>query len=297
MGGAFQTSREIFNNPIWQDVIKFRLFFYIVGNAVFSDEGVKQGNILIKRGQFLRSYRNLAADLEYLDNKSLKKYSISVIKKKVDQLVKEERLEIEETELGTLFTVVNYAMYQGFEHYKKQNREQSENGSRTVREQSENNNNVNKDNKDLSNDDDVLEEPKQQSSFEQELIAKYMQLAAIPGFDIPEYQKTAVRQVVESGILPVDAMKYLEECFQEYKPKHSRDKINSFGYCATVILNKHAQAQAPQNPQARRGYGKKPIRQEHIPEWFDKKQEVEESPEVIEARKAEMEEMLKQFRR
>jgi hypothetical protein len=135
MGGAFQTSREIFNNPIWQDVIKFRLFFYIVGNAVFSEEGVKQGSILIKRGQYLRSYRNLAADLEYLENKSLKRYSISVIKKKIDQLVSEERLKIEETELGTLFTVVNYAVYQGFDHYKTHNREQSENSPRTVREQ------------------------------------------------------------------------------------------------------------------------------------------------------------------
>lgn len=144
MGGAFQTSREIFKHPIWNDVIKFRLFFFIVGNAVFSDQGVRVGNLTLKRGQFLRSYRNLANDLEYLDNRSLKKYSISVLKKKVDQLVKENRLEIEDTELGTLFTVVNYAMYQGFDHYKNS----TENRARTARERGENNNNkVNKDNK------------------------------------------------------------------------------------------------------------------------------------------------------
>lgn len=137
MGGAFQTSREIFSNPIWTDVIKFRLFFFIYGNAVFSDEGVKVGNITLKRGQFLRSYRNLANDLQYLDNRSLKIYSISVLKKKVDQLVKENRLKVEDTELGTLFTVVNYSLYQGFEHYKNR----TENGARTGREQRENNNN------------------------------------------------------------------------------------------------------------------------------------------------------------
>lgn len=141
MGGAFQTSREIFKHPIWNDVIKFRLFFFIVGNAVFSDKGVRVGHITLKRGQFLRSYRNLAIDLEYLDNRSIKKYSTSVLKKKVDQLVKEERLKVEDTELGTLFTVVNYAMYQGFDHYKIQ----TENSARTEREQRENNNN--KDNK------------------------------------------------------------------------------------------------------------------------------------------------------
>lgn len=159
MGGAFQTSRDIFTNPIWQDVPKFRIFFYIVGNAVFSDEGVRVGNITVQRGQFLRSYRNLQSDLEYLDNRSVKKYSLSVIKKKIDQLVNEERLKIEDTELGTLFTVVNYALYQGFDHYKNRTensvrteREQGENSVRTERERSENNNNkdnkVNKDKKD-----------------------------------------------------------------------------------------------------------------------------------------------------
>lgn len=153
MKGAFQISREIFENPIWQDVIKFRIFFFIVGNAVFAEEGVTIQNIHVKRGQFLRSYRNLINDLEYLDNRSLKKYSISVISKKIDQLVKEERLKIENTELGTLFTVVNYDEYQGFERYKaptengaRTEREHSENSTRTERERSENNNkNVNKD--------------------------------------------------------------------------------------------------------------------------------------------------------
>src|SRR5690606_9672115 len=105
-----------------------------VGNAVFAEEGVTIQNIHVKRGQFLRSYRNLVNDLEYLDNRSLKKYSISVISKKIDQLVKEERLKIESTELGTLFTVVNYDEYQGFDRYKKE----SENGARTAREHSEN---------------------------------------------------------------------------------------------------------------------------------------------------------------
>lgn len=141
MKGAFQTSREIFDNPIWQDVPKFRIFFYIYGNAVFSEEGVRIGDITVKRGQYLRSYRNLISDLEYIENKSIKKYSVSVIKRKVDQLVKENRLKIEDTEYGTLFTVVNYEEYQGFERYKKDNVEQRRNSVGTAEEQQRNNNN------------------------------------------------------------------------------------------------------------------------------------------------------------
>ncbi|WP_105101354.1 DnaD domain-containing protein [Microbulbifer pacificus] len=146
MKGAFQTSREIFENPIWNDIPKFRIFFYIYGNAVFAKEGTTVAGMHLKRGQYLRSFRNLQEDLTFVENRSVKKYSLSVIKNKVDQLVKENRLKIEGTELGTLFTVVNYESYQGFDNYKKQNLERSENGERTQSERSENNNkNVNKD--------------------------------------------------------------------------------------------------------------------------------------------------------
>ncbi|WP_406944511.1 DnaD domain-containing protein [Halobacillus sp. SY10] len=147
MGGAFLTSRDVFSNPIWNDVPKFRIFFYIYGNAVFSEDGTRVAGIKLERGQFLRSYRNLRDDLEYLENRSVKKYSLSLIKRKVDQLVKEDRLKIEETELGTLFTVVNYASYQGFDKYKNNNenaerteREQNKNDNGTQREQKRNNN-------------------------------------------------------------------------------------------------------------------------------------------------------------
>lgn len=140
MKGAFQTSREIFENPIWTDIPKFRIFFYIYGNAVFAKEGTTVAGMHLKRGQFLRSYRNLREDLAYIENRSVKKYSLSVIKNKIDQLVKENRLKIESAELGTLFTVVNYEEYQRLDNYKKQNLERSENGERTQSERSENNN-------------------------------------------------------------------------------------------------------------------------------------------------------------
>ena len=74
--GAFQTSREIFENPIWSDVVKFRIFFYIYGNAVFANEGTDVAGIHIKRGQFLRSYRNLQQDLSYMEKRAIKMYSL-----------------------------------------------------------------------------------------------------------------------------------------------------------------------------------------------------------------------------
>lgn len=91
------------------------------------------------------------------------------------------------------------------------------------------------------------------------LIQKYMQLAAIPGFDIPELQKIPVRQVIDAGVPIEDALVYLEECFQQYPKKHARDKINSFSYCATFILNKHADKQSAEKGYRKGSYKSKQI--------------------------------------
>ncbi|HFQ6393456.1 TPA: hypothetical protein ACHSF7_003015, partial [Listeria monocytogenes] len=142
-------SREIFANDIWTDVIKFRIFFFIVGNAVFSEKGVTKGGIQVGRGQYLRSFRNLREDLVYYDNNAEKFYALSTIKEKIDDLVNEERIKITTTKLGTLFTVCNYALYQDLSNYSKHSSERLPNSHRTATEQLPNNNkNVKKDKND-----------------------------------------------------------------------------------------------------------------------------------------------------
>lgn len=49
-------------------------------------------------------------------------------------------MAIEATEYGTLFTVLNYAVYQSFEHYEGGNAERHLNSIRTANVQSPNNN-------------------------------------------------------------------------------------------------------------------------------------------------------------
>lgn len=158
MKGAFIVSRDIFENSIWDDVQKFRIFLFILGNAVFKEEGVRKGSVFIGRGQYLRSYRNLQRDLEYLDNRTIKQYSLSTIKRKISKLVEEERLKIEETELGTLFTVVNYDRYQVLDNYKSElgtALEQQENTNETPKEQRGNNNKYVKKGKNVKNDKNI----------------------------------------------------------------------------------------------------------------------------------------------
>ncbi|OBZ08015.1 hypothetical protein [Bacillus sp. FJAT-26390] len=139
-GGAFQTSREIFGHSIWKNIVEFRLFFLIYGNAVFSEEGVKiDESLTLQRGQWLRSTRKIQEDLEYIENRQVKQYSTSTINRAIKSLshVKVQMLCTKTHELGTVFTVVNYEQYQGFGGYRNM-----ELGTQlgTVAKQSRNNN-------------------------------------------------------------------------------------------------------------------------------------------------------------
>ena len=144
MTGAFLISRCMFDKPMWQNIMQFRLFFYLVGHAVYLPQGVKVGNILVKRGQILRSYRNLQKDLAYKENHTIKTYSLAQLKRAVSYLCSLRACDVFVTELGTLFTIVNYEQYQDFKHYKKKG---LGTGLGTDLEQMGNNNNLgNKDN-------------------------------------------------------------------------------------------------------------------------------------------------------
>jgi len=140
MGGVFQVDRDIFKHGIWTNVTEFRLFLFLLGNAVFSEEGVKKGDLIIQRGEFLRSLRNLREDLVYFENNAEKCYSLSTIKRTVDKLVKDGRIKKTETKLGTLFKIVNYEYYQGFTRFDKEDLKQDWNSVGTALEQHWNNN-------------------------------------------------------------------------------------------------------------------------------------------------------------
>ncbi|MCF7740964.1 MAG: hypothetical protein K9N00_04135 [Candidatus Marinimicrobia bacterium] len=121
--GYFKIDRKIFESDIWLKTMDLRLFIYLIGQTRWNKEPntkYKSKGIIIKRGQFLRSYRNLQNDLEYIDNNRIEKYSVMKIKRAVDRLKKQDRIKTETTPLGTLFTVVNYLKYQNIKENDKE---------------------------------------------------------------------------------------------------------------------------------------------------------------------------------
>lgn len=109
----FKMSRAVFDSDLWHDVSTFRLFMLLIGKATPFD-GKKVGGETLRKGQYLRSYEKLREDLAYKMGRGQKKYSTKTIHNCLQKLIKAGRVTIRETELGTVFTVVNYVKYQEF---------------------------------------------------------------------------------------------------------------------------------------------------------------------------------------
>ncbi|QHM51361.1 hypothetical protein C7M41_00031 [Pediococcus acidilactici] len=233
MKGAFQTSREIFENPIWTDVIKFRIFFYIYGNAVFAKEGTQVGDIHLKRGQYLRSYRNLQKDLTYMEKRAFKTYSISTIESKIKQLVKENRIQIESTDYGTLFTVLNYEEYQGFERYQKPLSEQQPHSNRTTSERHPNNNkNVNKDN----NKDSLSPKDDQKEKVDYGKFIEWFNQKSGKRFKNVESNRKIIRARINEGYSKSELAKVVEFKSKQWKED---PKMNQYLRITTIFAPSH----------------------------------------------------------
>ncbi|EAD7550647.1 hypothetical protein EQB12_08175 [Listeria monocytogenes] len=271
MKGAFQMSREIFENDIWSDVIKFRLFFYIVGNAVFSENGVMKGGIQIGRGQYLRSFRNLREDLLYYDNNAEKFYSLSTIKEKIDELVREERLEITTTKLGTLFTVRNYALYQDLNNYSGTSSERLPNSHRTATEQPPNNKkNVKKDKKDNKDNN------KRQNKFDEVHLSLANLLFEMIKSNNPEEKNPDIEKWAHDLRIMIEQDKRDAE---KVKNAIIWSQKNDF-WCSVIkspkSLRRNYDKMATQRnkPVANKPFNKynKQTKTEILPDWFDKEQ-------------------------
>ncbi|AST93032.1 hypothetical protein BC6307_18095 [Sutcliffiella cohnii] len=72
------------------------------------------------------------------------------------------------------------------------------------------------------------------------LLDRFIQLRAY-GFDFSPADERAAYEILNANVPIEDALIYLKERFDNYKPKHSRDRINSLSYCVGYILDKHQQ--------------------------------------------------------
>lgn len=242
MGGWFKLHRELFDSDIWNDVTTFRLFVYLIGRASHVD-GFKYKGMTLNKGQYVRSYRKLADDLSYKEGRGYKKHSISTIKRCVSKLIESERLNANETELGTLFTVINYARYQQEDDLTKgtKNALIDEVGTKAELKRNEGGTKTEQDQelKHLSTKE--LKESISSGELENDEIIKlsieleneYCAYLGVLNNSIPSFEE--MKLIVAHGIPNEFIISKMKESIDQYEPRHPKDKINSFGYCAPYI--------------------------------------------------------------
>lgn len=115
MRGKFLFSREIIQDKaLFSNRLDFIFLTLLISNAAFKNIEIEGVNI--KRGQYLRSMRQISEDLAYIENKQIKKYSLNTIKRSILRLEKLGYIKTKESgQLGTLFTIQNYDELQRFE--------------------------------------------------------------------------------------------------------------------------------------------------------------------------------------
>ncbi|MET3700161.1 hypothetical protein SAMN05877753_1225 [Bacillus oleivorans] len=178
MQGWIKLHRKVFDSELWNDVTTFRLFAYLLLKATHKD-GHRINGLELKRGQWVRSYRKLAQDLAYKEGRGLKEYSIKTISKCVNKLVKSGTISIQETEQGTLFTILNYSIYQDETEFEE------ETGNATGNEEGTNGKRSGNKNKNVKNGKNVKNNKKH-------IYAEFVSM-------LPEEYQKLVEQFGEEG--------------------------------------------------------------------------------------------------
>ncbi|WP_144514940.1 hypothetical protein [Bacillus pumilus] len=247
--GWVKLHRKILEHELWNDVTTFRLFTLLVMRASHQD-GFKMNGVVLNKGQYIRSYSKLCEDLAYKEGRGLKKLSKSTIMRSIKKLVTNNIITVSETELGTLFTIVKYESYQEFSSdHETEPRTEEEPIAERSRNESGTKSELYQELKNLSIKEFKEEEEKSpvgnDSPFQQ-IEDKY--LSRKGGLMITPADAQAIERVIHEKIPLEDILVWIDEIFDQYRPRHRADGIKSFSYLEKGILDRwHAKQNPPSN--------------------------------------------------
>lgn len=133
--GFVKFDRKIANWRWYHDVNTFKLFFHLIITANYEPKPFE--NITVQRGQRVASYRSLAAETQM---------SVQNVRTALNHLISTGEVTRQSISKYTVFTIVNYNMYQD----NQQTNQQTANKQLTNNQQTANNNGrkIKKDKKD-----------------------------------------------------------------------------------------------------------------------------------------------------
>ncbi|EGN3549591.1 hypothetical protein IHV91_001533 [Listeria monocytogenes] len=295
MDGYIALHRKIIDSWIWQDPEFYRLWSYCLIKASFKEREIFLGQQIVKLnpGQFVIGREKL----EEAMNIGLKnKRTALTWWRRLQKLEKAQMLNIKSYNKFSIVTIENWGLYQGGDIENEQQNEQQTNNKRTTDEQQTNTNN--KDNKDKNDNKD---NNKRQNKFDEVHLSLANLLFEMiksnnPEEKVPDVEKWAhdIRIMIEQD--KRDAEKVKNAIIWSQK--------NDF-WCGVIkspkSLRKNYDQMATQRnkPVANKPFNKynKPLKQEILPEWFDKdQQEAPKQPEMTEEEREAMERQVAEIK-
>lgn len=242
MCGWVKLNRDVVEVDLWKEIVPFRLYLLLLTRATREDGRMVSG-VPLKRGQYIRAYSKLVEDLGYREGRGEKQYSKSTIKRSVDKLVKKRLITVEETNVGTLFTLLNCEEIQskGFvdffcPSFRGTTAEPSENEDDTSVEQ----------NQDREKKEEKLveekDQPKENGEMDQSarmnaITERFLQLrnrgAALSAKDMNAIEKVARMEVPLEKLL-----NWMENIHSTYQQKSPQQRINSMAYYEAAIVTR-----------------------------------------------------------
>ncbi|EAC4032782.1 hypothetical protein ACFZND_002180 [Listeria monocytogenes] len=299
MDGYIALHRKIIDSWIWQDPEFYRLWSYCLIKASFKEREIFLGQQIVKLnpGQFVIGREKL----EEAMNIGLKnKRTALTWWRRLQKLEKAQMLNIKSYNKFSIVTIENWGLYQGSDIENEQQNEQQTNNKRTTDEQQTNTNN--KDNKEKNEKNDNKDNNKRQNKFDEVHLSLANLLFEMiksnnPEEKVPDVEKWAhdIRIMIEQD--KRDAEKVKNAIIWSQK--------NDF-WCGVIkspkSLRKNYDQMATQRnkPVANKPFNKynKPVKQEILPEWFDKnQQEAPKKQKMTEEEKKAYEEVMRKLGR
>lgn len=126
--GYIKLYRALQGSEVWAWPPRYlKLWVYLLLEARWAPQSV--AGLSVSRGQVVKSYSQIQKDNEWVENRGVRRWSKSQIKRMVDRLVEAGMVTTSETELGTLFRIRNFEKYQGLTLPASPNLEQLRNGT------------------------------------------------------------------------------------------------------------------------------------------------------------------------
>ncbi|MBP2242914.1 hypothetical protein J2Z40_003496 [Cytobacillus eiseniae] len=244
MSGWVKLNRDVTEVDLWKEIVPLRLYLLLLTKAT-RDDGRMVSGVRLKRGQYIRAFSKLVEDLGYREGRGEKHYAKSTIKRSVDKLVKKRLIAVEETNMGTLFTLLHCEDIQakGFidffcPSFRGTMTERTENKADTNPEQNQEREKKeekleNRKNQENGNSTQSKDQTTRMTAITEHFLKLRNRGAILSAKDMQAIEKVAKMEVSLEKLL-----NWMTTIHSNYQQKSPQQTINSMAYYEAAIMTR-----------------------------------------------------------